>query len=186
VTAGTLQDYATQGRERLLPWSGELRLAAIDEDRVRAWLTEMAELVDAGELNAKTANDARRIDLMCSCSASSGLFAGCRYSTEAAPIREPWLTWRSAVPLVRMRLVVGHYCFAVQLTLPESHVSVMAPAASWTVALTDHLPEALARDLLNAPLTLPAKSVVVPSSLRFVSGPKDALNLRVLLTDRPL
>ena len=59
VTAGTLQDYATQGRKRLLPWFGELRLAAIDEDRVRGWLAEMAELVDAGELNAKTVNNAR-------------------------------------------------------------------------------------------------------------------------------
>ena len=59
VTAGTLQDYATQGRKRLLPWFGDLRLAAIDEDRVRAWLVEMAELVDAGELNAKTVNNAR-------------------------------------------------------------------------------------------------------------------------------
>jgi hypothetical protein len=59
VTAGTLQDYATQGRKRLLPWFGGLRLAAIDEDRVRAWLAEMAELVDAGELSAKTVNNAR-------------------------------------------------------------------------------------------------------------------------------
>jgi integrase len=59
VTAGTLQDYATQGRKRLLPWFGELRLAAIDEDRVRGWLAEMAELVDAGELSAKTVNNAR-------------------------------------------------------------------------------------------------------------------------------
>jgi integrase len=59
VTPATLQDYATQGRKRLLPWFGELKLAAIDEDRVRAWLTEMAELVDAGELNAKTVNNAR-------------------------------------------------------------------------------------------------------------------------------
>jgi hypothetical protein len=59
VTAGTLQDYATQGRKRLLPWFGELRLAAIDEDRVRAWLGDMAELVDAGEFNAKTVNNAR-------------------------------------------------------------------------------------------------------------------------------
>lgn len=59
VTAGTLQDYATQGRKRLLPWFGELKLAAIDEDRVRAWLAEMAELVDDGKLNAKTVNNAR-------------------------------------------------------------------------------------------------------------------------------
>jgi hypothetical protein len=53
VTTGTLQDYATQGHKRLLPWFGELRLAAIDEDSVRAWLAEMAELVDASELNAR-------------------------------------------------------------------------------------------------------------------------------------
>ena len=59
VTAGTLQDYATHGRKRLLPWFGELRLAAIDEDRVRDWLAEMAELVDDGELSAKTVNNAR-------------------------------------------------------------------------------------------------------------------------------
>jgi integrase len=59
VTAGTLQDYATQGRKRLLPWFGKLRLAAIDEDCVRGWLAEMAELVDAGELSAKTVNNAR-------------------------------------------------------------------------------------------------------------------------------
>ncbi len=59
VTAGTMQDYATHGRKRLLPWFGELRLAAIDEDRVRGWLAEIAELVDAGELSAKTVNNAR-------------------------------------------------------------------------------------------------------------------------------
>src|SRR5215210_7359873 len=33
LTAGTLQNYPTQGRKRLLPWFGELRLAALDEDR---------------------------------------------------------------------------------------------------------------------------------------------------------
>jgi integrase len=59
VTAGTLQDYATQGRKRLLPWFGELKLAAVDEDRVRDWLAEMAELVADGELSAKTVNNAR-------------------------------------------------------------------------------------------------------------------------------
>jgi hypothetical protein len=57
VTAGTLQDYTTQGRKRLLPWFGALRLAAIDEDRVRSWLAEMAELVDADELSPKTVNE---------------------------------------------------------------------------------------------------------------------------------
>ncbi len=59
VTAGTLQDYATQGRKRLLPWFGDLKLATIDEDRVRAWLAEMAEVVAAGDLSAKTVNNAR-------------------------------------------------------------------------------------------------------------------------------
>ena len=59
VTAGTLQDYTTHGRKRLLPWFGELRLAAIDEDRVRDWLAQMAELVADGELSAKTVNNAR-------------------------------------------------------------------------------------------------------------------------------
>jgi len=59
VTAGTLQDYMTQGRKRLLPFFGELKLAAIDEDHVRAWLAELAEHVAAGDLNAKTVNNAR-------------------------------------------------------------------------------------------------------------------------------
>ena len=59
MTAGTLQEYATHGRKRRLPWFGELRLAALDEDRVRGWLAEMAELVDADELSAKTVNNAR-------------------------------------------------------------------------------------------------------------------------------
>jgi integrase len=59
VTAGTLQDYTTQGRKRLLPWFGSLKLAAVDQDRIRAWLAEMAELVADGELSAKTVNNAR-------------------------------------------------------------------------------------------------------------------------------
>jgi hypothetical protein len=59
ITPGTLQDYTTHGRKRLLPWFGTLRLAAIDEDRVRDWLSEMAELVADDELSAKTVNNAR-------------------------------------------------------------------------------------------------------------------------------
>ena len=59
VTAGTLQDYTTHGVKRLLPWFGGLRLSTIDEDRVRNWLSEMAELVADGELSAKTVNNAR-------------------------------------------------------------------------------------------------------------------------------
>ncbi len=56
---GTLQDYVTHGRKRLLPWFGELPIAAIDEDRVRDWLDQMLELVAAGELSPKTVNNAR-------------------------------------------------------------------------------------------------------------------------------
>ncbi|MDA0161252.1 site-specific integrase [Solirubrobacter ginsenosidimutans] len=59
ITPGTLQDYTTHGRKRLLPWFGELRLAAIDEDRVRDWLSDMAEIVADDELSPKTVNNAR-------------------------------------------------------------------------------------------------------------------------------
>jgi hypothetical protein len=59
ATAGTLQDYATHSRNRLLPWFGSLRVTAVDEDRLRDWLREMAELVADGELSAKTVNNAR-------------------------------------------------------------------------------------------------------------------------------
>lgn len=59
VTPGTLQDYKTHGRKRLLPWFGELRLATIDQDRVRDWIGDMAELVADGELRPKTVNNAR-------------------------------------------------------------------------------------------------------------------------------
>ena len=59
VTAGTLQDYKTHGRKRLLPWFGDLRLTAIDEDRVRDWIGDMSELVADGELSPKTVNNAR-------------------------------------------------------------------------------------------------------------------------------
>ena len=59
VTAETLQDYKTHGRKRLLPWFGDLRLAAIDEDRVRDWIGDMSELITDGELSPKTVNNAR-------------------------------------------------------------------------------------------------------------------------------
>ena len=59
VTAGTLQDYRVHGERRLLPWFGALKLSAVDEDRVRDWLAEMAELVADGALSAKTINNAR-------------------------------------------------------------------------------------------------------------------------------
>src|SRR5215211_1092074 len=74
------------------------------------------------------------------------------------------------------------YCFAVQLTAPESQVSVTTPAASWSVSLICHLPDNFVRVELSAPLTLPSTSKVVPSSRRTVSGPNEALNFPFLLT----
>jgi hypothetical protein len=59
VTAGTLQDYRVHGERRLLPWFGALKLAAVDEDRVRDWLAEMAARVADRELSPKTVNNAR-------------------------------------------------------------------------------------------------------------------------------
>ena len=59
MTAGSHQDFATHGRKRLLPYLGNERLARIDEECVREWLDEMSALVDAGEISAKTVNNAR-------------------------------------------------------------------------------------------------------------------------------
>jgi hypothetical protein len=62
----------THGRKRLLPWFGALRLTAIDEDRVRDWLTETAELAVDGELSSKTVNNARTCLSMTLGEASAG------------------------------------------------------------------------------------------------------------------
>lgn len=59
VTPGALQDDTTHGKRRLLPWFGDLRLPAIDEDCVRDWLADMTDLVIDGELRPKTVNHAR-------------------------------------------------------------------------------------------------------------------------------
>jgi hypothetical protein len=45
MSAGSLQDFQTHGRKRLLPSFGDEKLARIDQDRVRAWLAAMAALV---------------------------------------------------------------------------------------------------------------------------------------------
>jgi hypothetical protein len=55
-----------------LPWFGALRLTAIDEDRVRDWLTETAELAVDGELSSKTVNNARTCLSMTLGEASAG------------------------------------------------------------------------------------------------------------------
>ena len=56
LTAGSYADFATHGRKRLLPTFEDVPLGAVDEERVRAWF---AARVEAGELSAKTANNAR-------------------------------------------------------------------------------------------------------------------------------
>jgi hypothetical protein len=59
MTAGSYEDFATQGRKRLIPFLGDDRLSSIDEARVRDWLGTMVELIDAGEFAPKTVNNAR-------------------------------------------------------------------------------------------------------------------------------
>ena len=60
VTAGTLQDYTTHGPQATAAVVRRPEASPpIDEDRIREWLAEMAELVADGELSAKTVNNAR-------------------------------------------------------------------------------------------------------------------------------
>jgi integrase len=59
MTAGSHIDLMTHGRKRLLPFFGADPLARIDEDRVREWLADMVELIEADELAPKTVNNAR-------------------------------------------------------------------------------------------------------------------------------
>ena len=55
-------------------------------------------------------------------------------------------------------------------------MSVTAPAASWSVRVTRQVPLSRVFVSLSAPVTRTLTSVVVPSSLRWVTGPK-ALDL---------
>ena len=59
MTKGSLEDFQTYGRKRLLPSFGASALAHIDEQLVRRWMAEMAARVEAGELAPKTVNNAR-------------------------------------------------------------------------------------------------------------------------------
>jgi integrase len=59
LTTGSFADFAIHGRKRLLPTFEEVPLGAIDEDRIRAWFAALAARVQASELSAKTANNAR-------------------------------------------------------------------------------------------------------------------------------
>jgi len=55
---GTWAGYEINGRKRLLPAFANTRLGALSVDDVRAFLAEQAEAVEAGEVAAKTVNNA--------------------------------------------------------------------------------------------------------------------------------
>lgn len=77
VTRGTLADYETHGRLRLVPAFGELALGGLDAAAVRVWLGEMAERVEADEIAPKTVNNALTLLSVClNEAARDGLIAG--------------------------------------------------------------------------------------------------------------
>lgn len=49
--------YEVDGRKRLVPAFGEVRLDKLDVEQVRTWMDEQAEAVEAGEIAAKTINN---------------------------------------------------------------------------------------------------------------------------------
>lgn len=55
---GTWSGYEISGRRRLLPAFADKRLGALSVEDVRAFIAEQAEAVEAGELAAKTVNNA--------------------------------------------------------------------------------------------------------------------------------
>ena len=55
---GTWSGYEINGRKRLLPAFADTRLGALSVDDIRAFIAEQAEAVEAGELAAKTVNNA--------------------------------------------------------------------------------------------------------------------------------
>jgi len=59
LTVGALEDLESHGRTRLIPFFRDSELATIDERDVPEWLALMYEDVEAGELSAKTINNAR-------------------------------------------------------------------------------------------------------------------------------
>jgi integrase len=73
---GTWTGYGIAGRKRLLPAFGARSLGALSVDDVREFLAELAEEVDAGELAAKTVNNALGTLVVCLNSAvQDGLLA---------------------------------------------------------------------------------------------------------------
>jgi integrase len=58
IGKGTRADYRRHGDRRLKPFFGAIRLSGISLQTVRDFVSEMVELVEAGELAPKTANNA--------------------------------------------------------------------------------------------------------------------------------
>jgi integrase len=59
LVKGAWEAMEIAGRKRLVPCFGEKKISQIDEDLVREFMSEMAELVDAGDLKPKTVNNTR-------------------------------------------------------------------------------------------------------------------------------
>jgi integrase len=62
---GTWQGYEINGRRRLLPALGDVRLGRLGVEQVRAWMEEQAESVEAGEVAVKTVNNALGTLVVC-------------------------------------------------------------------------------------------------------------------------
>ena len=58
IDKGTRADYRRHGERRLKPFFGAMRLPAISVQTVRDFVSEMVELVEAGDLAPKTVNNA--------------------------------------------------------------------------------------------------------------------------------
>ena len=61
LTSGTLIDYESHGRKRLLPTFGSTPLVRIDEAAVRRWMRGLTAHTEAAGLSRKTVNNARTI-----------------------------------------------------------------------------------------------------------------------------
>jgi hypothetical protein len=65
VSSGTLENYETHGRKRLLPFFGELRRDAIDEPLVREWLIGLAAREQTTAGRSDDLRDARTPAKLC-------------------------------------------------------------------------------------------------------------------------
>jgi Phage integrase, N-terminal SAM-like domain len=57
LEAGTWSGYEINGRKRLIPAFGRLTLGELSVERLRDFVADVAEMVEAGEIAAKTVNN---------------------------------------------------------------------------------------------------------------------------------